>query len=152
MQVQKRAPTEVSAPKTQTPIVATQFLTKEGHPTFTKWNLRFCQILKVKVGTLLQIQWMPDTEGCITIVGAKPVDFNMLKNLSYIKVMKGKIVRQDGNPFAFIKNGDMQCYVNPDIVQKQNLCNANEVAFLAVMDYNKKKDSWNWTCVSIIKK
>lgn len=107
--------------------------------------------LKVKVGTLLQIQWMSDTEGCITIVGAKPADINMLKNLLYIRMVEGKIVRRDGNPFAFIKNGDMQCYVNPDIVQKHNLCNANEVALLAVMDYNKKKDSWNWTCVSIIK-
>lgn len=107
--------------------------------------------VKVKEGLLLELQWMPDNNA-INILGVKIVDRQALNGISYIQVIEGKISRQENNPFAFVKKGNIQCYVRPEIVQKYNIHNNDEVAVLAVLDHNMKKDSWNWNCVILTKK
>lgn len=108
--------------------------------------------VKVKEGTLLELQWMSGTDGSITIVNARPIGKDALQGNSYIQMIESKISKQENNQFAFIKKGSVQCFIRPEIVQKYNLHNNDEVSVLAVLDYNKKKECWNWTCVTLIKK
>lgn len=107
--------------------------------------------IKVKEGALLEIQWIPGTKDDIIVVGAKKVDRQALKGISYIRIIEGKIIKRENNPFAFIKKDNLQCYIKPETVQKQHLHDNDDAIVLAVLDYNKKKDSWNWTCVSLNK-
>ena len=108
--------------------------------------------VKVKEGTLLELQWMLGTDDSIVVAGAKLADRRALKGISYIQVIEGKISKCENNQFAFIKKGNVQCYIKPETVQKQQLKDNDYVSILAVLDYNKKKDCWNWTCVSLMKK
>lgn len=107
---------------------------------------------KVKEGTLLELQWMTGTDGNIIIVGARPVGREALQGIPYIQLIEGKVSKQDNNLFAFIKKGNVQCFIRPEIVQKHNLHNNDEVSVLAVLDFNKKKDCWNWTCVTLTRR
>ena len=108
--------------------------------------------VKVKEGTLLDLQWMPGADDSIVVAGVKMADKQALKDISYIQVIEGKISKRENNQFAFIKKGNVQCYIRPETVQKQQLQDNDNVSVLAVLDYNKKKDCWNWTCVSLMKK
>ena len=108
--------------------------------------------VKVKEGTLLELQWMLGTDDSIVVAGAKLADRMALKGISYIQVIEGKISKRENKQFAFIKKGNVQCYIKPETVQKQQLKDNDYVSILAVLDYNKKKDCWNWTCVSLMKK
>lgn len=107
--------------------------------------------IKVKDGALLELQWMDGSDGGIVVVGAKILDRQAMENTSYIQIVKGNLLKRENNPFAFIKQGNLQCYIKPEIVQQQNLQDKENVTVLAVMDYNKKKDNWSWNCVTIIK-
>ena len=108
--------------------------------------------VKVKEGTLLELQWLSGTDGGIVVAGAKLVDKQVLKGVSYIQLIKGKISKRENNQFAFVKKDNVQCYIRPITVQKQQLEDNDDVSVLAVLDYNKKKECWNWSCVSLIKK
>lgn len=108
--------------------------------------------VRVKEGILLELQWFPGNDDNIVVAAAKLADKDALKGISYIRSIKGKISRRDGQAFAFVNGGDVQCFIKPEMVQKQNIRNNDEVALLAVLDYNKGKNSWNWTAVSLIKK
>ena len=107
--------------------------------------------VKVKNGTLLELQWFPGNDDNILVAAVKLADKDALEGVSYIRLIKGKISRLENQAFAFVNGGDVQCYIKPEIVQKNNICNNDEVTALAALDYNKGKNSWNWTCVSITK-
>ncbi len=107
--------------------------------------------VKVKEGTLLQLQWFPENDGNIVIATARLADKDDIEGISYIRLIKGKISKRDNQAFAFVNGGDIQCFVKPEIVQKQNVRNNDEVTVMAALDYNKGKDNWNWTCVSLTK-
>lgn len=108
--------------------------------------------IKVKEGALVELGWMPVADGGITVVGAKLVDRQALSGIPYIKAIEGKVSKRENNPFAFIKQGNLQCYIKPELVQQLHLQDNDNISVLAVFDYNKKKDNWGWNCVSITKK
>lgn len=115
-------------------------------------NVSFSELgIKVKEGTLLELQWLPETDGDIVVAGAKITDMQAIENISYIQVIEGKISKHDNNQFAFINKGKLQCYIKPETVLKQHVNNNDNAVVLAVLDYNRKKDNWNWTCVSLKK-
>jgi hypothetical protein len=107
--------------------------------------------VKVKNGTLLELQWFPGNDDNILVAAAKLADKDALEGISYIRLIKGKISKLENQAFAFVIGEDVQCYIKPEMVQKNNICDNDEVTALAVLDYNKGKNSWNWTCVSITK-
>lgn len=74
--------------------------------------------IKVKIGSLLELQWISENDGDIVVVGAKMTDRRALEGLSYVKYIEGEISRQGNNPFAFVNDGKMECYIKPEIVQK----------------------------------
>ena len=107
--------------------------------------------LKVKEGTLLELKWFPGNDDNIVVASAKIADKNALNNTSYIKSIKGKVSKRDNQAFAFVNGGDVQCFIKPEMVQKHDIRNNDEVTVLAALDYNKGKNSWNWTAVSLTK-
>lgn len=107
--------------------------------------------LKVKDGTLLELKWFPGNDENIVVAAAKFADKDALKGVSYIRLIKGKISKRDNQAFAFVNGGDVQCFIKPEMVQKHNIRNNDEVTVLAALDYNKGKNSWNWTAVSLTK-
>jgi hypothetical protein len=62
------------------------------------------------------------------------------------------VSKRENNPFAFTKQGNLQCYIKPELVQQLHLQDNDTVSVLAVFDYNKKKDNWGWNGVSLTKK
>jgi hypothetical protein len=107
--------------------------------------------VKVKEGTLLELQWTAGTDGSIVVAGSRIVDRQSLKGVSYIQVVEGKISKRENNAFAFIKKGNLQCYIRAEIIQNQHVNDNDDAVVIAVLDYNKKKDSWNWNCVTLQK-
>jgi hypothetical protein len=107
--------------------------------------------VKVKEGTLLELQWTAGTDGSIVVVGSRIIDRQSLKGISYIQVVEGKISKRENNAFAFIKKGNLQCYIRAEIIQNQHVNDNDDAVVIAVLDYNKKKDSWNWNCVTLQK-
>jgi transcription termination factor Rho len=72
-------------------------------------------------------------------------------DLDYAKVVEGTIRKRDDKNFAFLKTNNGDIYIAPQIVRKYNLLNNEAVKSLVVYDYNRRKETWNWTCVSINK-
>ena len=107
--------------------------------------------MRVKEGSLLKLKWTAGSNGSIDVVGVEPVTVSALKDLSYLRVLEGKAEKHGNHPFAFVRAHGISCYIHPDDVRKQALENGRSVSVLAVWDYNKKKDMWNWTCVSLKK-
>ena len=108
--------------------------------------------VRVKEGTLLQLQWVQGADGNIMVVGARIINREALPRVSYIQLLEGRISRHENNPFAFIRQGNRQCFIRPEIVQSQHLHNNDEASVLAVLDYNKRRESWDWTCVTLIRR
>ena len=106
---------------------------------------------KVTEGMLLELQWMPDANGSITIVNTKVTTPSALQGVTYIRKIEGTIFKRDNMPFAFVKKDKFQCYIKPELVREKQLTDKDKVSALVVLDYNKKKDSWDWNCLNLKK-
>jgi hypothetical protein len=106
---------------------------------------------KVKEGMLLELQWMPDANGSITIVNTKVTTPSALQGVTYIRKIEGTIFKRDNMPFAFVKKDKFQCYIKPELVREKQLTDKDKVSALVVLDYNKKKDYWDWNCLNLKK-
>ena len=71
--------------------------------------------------------------------------------VNYAKYVEGTIDKRGDKEFAFLKAGNVRCFVAPAVVKKFNLKNGDNVKSLIVYDYDKKKESWNWVCVNVKK-
>ena len=107
--------------------------------------------LPVQEGQLIKLYWLPSKvkDGNITILGAETVDSADFSDNPYLKKIEGKIEKQAYNPFAFIKGKGIRCFISPSLVSKYQLAGNEKVAALALLNYNKKKAEWAWSCVSL---
>lgn len=107
--------------------------------------------LPVQEGQLIKLYWLPSKvkDGNITILGAETVDSADFSDNSYLKKIEGKIEKQAYHPFAFIKGKGIRCFISPSLVSKYQLAGNEEVSVLALLNYNKKKAEWAWSCVSL---
>lgn len=101
----------------------------------------------VGVGSILKINYIKDANGKIKILNSAKTSFP--NNLSYIKVVEGLVNKQKQNNFAFMKSSIGNCFISGNIIQKYNVVNGEQIKTLVVYDYNKKKEVWNWVCISI---
>ena len=102
-----------------------------------------------KQGDLLKVKWVADNNGRIRILSATLLDDASLQPTSYFKRIEGETLRRDGQNYAFIKTIEGNYFVAPEIVKKYSLENGTVIKALAVLNYNKKKDVWNWICIKI---
>ncbi len=109
------------------------------------------QKLKVKIieGTLLKINWLPTQNDKIDIIGSELVNSKISVGSEYIKQINGSISKPKDKPFAFIKGQGIKCFISPMMVQRYNLSGGEVAVVMAVYDFDKKRNEWAWTCVSV---
>lgn len=103
--------------------------------------------VRVNDGQLLMLHWEADAAGAgINVAGAELLDASALGDTPYLKRIVGRVSKQDKNPFAFVRAGEMTCFVSPQLVSRHGLQGGETVAAIAVLNWNKKKDEWAWSC------
>ena len=95
---------------------------------------------------VLKLKYTPDGDS-LNIIRAEQAQGPF--NLPYVKIVKGTVDKREGNPFAFLRTGKDDIFLSPAIVSKYNLTGNETVTVAAVYDFNKKKNEWNWACISI---
>lgn len=69
--------------------------------------------------------------------------------LDYAKIVDGTIIKRDDRNFAFLKSDSISSFIPPALVNKYGLHDGDKVKSIIVYDYNKKKETWNWICVTM---
>ena len=109
---------------------------------YDRWNI------KVNVGTLLKMRYTENGGKIDQIVRVETVNHDYLTGLTYCKKVHGTIIQRNGQSFAFLKTADGDYFIAPHVMSKHHLSHGNQVGALAVLDYNKKRNSWGWNCIS----
>lgn len=103
--------------------------------------------LKVGIGAVLKISYITEADGKVRILNTESAPFQ--KGLDYAQVVEGTISKRDHHEFAFLESTEKQSFISPQLVQKFRLQDKEHIKALIVYSYNKKKDTWSWTCLSI---
>ena len=64
---------------------------------------------------------------------------------SIFKKFKGTLRKRDDKSFGFVDD----LFVQPDLIEKNNLENGQELSGEAILSFNKKKEEWGWKVISI---
>lgn len=107
---------------------------------YGKWSI------KPKEGVVLKIKYTSAGEN-ITIIQAEKAQGPF--NLPFVKIVTGTVEKKAHNPFAFLKSNHEDIFLSPAIVSKYQLVGKETVTAAAVYDFNKKKNEWAWSCISI---
>lgn len=99
-------------------------------------------------GMLLSIRFVEENDG-VKIIDAQP--YTGLPYVPFLKKVSGTVYKRVENQFAFINTGSEKYFITPNIVSKYNLTGGESINAVVVYDFNKKKNEWNWTCISINK-
>lgn len=112
---------------------------------------RITQKLRVKVhpGAVLRINYTSDPSGRLNIIQAEKCPFP--NDLDYAKVVEGTISKRDHQAFAFLNSNIGRCFISPTLVSKYNITDTQQIKAVIVYDFDKKKNTWNWVCLSIRK-
>ena len=110
---------------------------------------RMSQKLRFKVGpgTVLKINYIIDGDGRPKVLNAGKAPFPT--DLTYAKVVDGKIKKRDEWNYAFMHYDNKNCFVPPKVVSKYGVVDGQDVRCLIVYDFDKSKETWNWVCLSI---
>ena len=106
-------------------------------------KLRF----RVNPGDVLKINFINDSDGKAKVLNASKI--TLPANLDYAMFAEGVVDKRDDKQFAFVKVGQNRCFMSPAIVQKYNVRNGESIKTLVVNDYDKKKETWNWVCLTV---
>ncbi len=107
--------------------------------------------VKARVGSLIRVYWLPDECGNLNILACETIEATAIQGLSYIKTIEGTIMQREGQPFAFINNGNFRCFIAPELVKHYNITNGDTYHALCILDYNKKKETWDWKVLHLRK-
>ena len=116
-----------------------------GYQKRLSQKLRF----KTGIGAVLKINYIVEADGRPKLINA--VKGNFPNDLQYAKVVEGVVRKREDKPFAFLKTDTQDYFILPSTVQKYKVTDGESLKALVVYDYNNKKDSWNWVCISINK-
>lgn len=109
-------------------------------------KLRF----KVGVGVVLKINYISEPDGRIRLLSSAQTRFP--NNLDYAKVVEGTVKKREDKDFAFLKTNDGDYFIAPNVVSRYKLHDNESAKSLIVYEYNRRKEMWDWTCISINKK
>ena len=116
-----------------------------GHQKRMTQELRF----KVTLGMVLKINYITEADGHLRVLSSKKVV--LAHNLDFAKVVEGTVRKRDDKDFAFLKTDMGDYFISPVVVRRYNIQDGMTVKSLVVYDYNRKKENWDWTCVSVNK-
>lgn len=113
------------------------------------WEKRESKKLSFKVspGVVLKINSIVEPTGKLQIIRA--IKTPLPNNLDYAKVVEGTVSKHASNIFAFLKSTEGDFYIAPNVVKRYDVENGETIKSLIVYDYNRKKMTWDWTCISI---
>lgn len=103
----------------------------------------------VAQGTIVNLIYEDSQNGEIKVVSASVVK-SFVNDLDFMKVVSGTVSKQQDKEFAFLKSGRQSYFISPNITKKHNLVNGENRRCKFVFDYNKKKDQWDWSCISVM--
>lgn len=136
---------------TQESLAIVTYVDAKNHKASIIYGLRQRTSTKLKIktgpGAVLKINYLSNPDGSIDIINAEKGAFQ--ENLQYAKVVTGNVTKRTEWQFAFLKSGDIKCFIAPNIVSKYNVSDGEQIMSLIVYDYDKKKNSWNWVCLSV---
>lgn len=104
---------------------------------------------RVNAGMVLKINYVEDQEGHPKVINSART--NLPADLTYAKYVEGVVNKRADKNFAFLKCGFKDYFISPNVVLHFNVQNGEQVKSLAVYDYNRRNDNWDWTCVTIIR-
>lgn len=115
------------------------------------YKKRLSQKLRIKVGpgAVLKISFYVEADGKPKILNAIKGIFS--NNLDYAKIVQGVVRKREDKSFAFLRTDSQDYFITPAVVQKYHVSDGEKLKALVVYDYEKKKESWSWVCVSIKK-
>ncbi len=110
---------------------------------------RIVQKLRIKagIGVALKINYLMEADGSQRILTVSKT--NLPNNLDYAKVVEGKVKQHEEWAYAFLKYEKEKIFISPATVSKYNLKDGEIIKALVVYDYNRKKEKWNWVCISV---
>jgi hypothetical protein len=114
-----------------------------GHQQKAVTKLRF----KVGVGVVLRINYLLDADGRLQVLNACPT--LPPPDSTYLKVVTGTVSKRDDKDFAFLRFRGGVCFLSALCVKKYAVHDGESIRCLIAMDYDKKKDAWNWSCLSV---
>ena len=105
---------------------------------------------KVEPGAVLKLNYITEPDGNMRVLSARQAPFR--DGLDFAKNVEGTVRKRPDRDFAFLGARNESIFISPNIVRKYNLTDGQTVKGVAVYDYNRKKEKWDWTCISINKK
>ena len=106
--------------------------------------------IRVGIGSVLKINFITDADGRFRILSTRK---NRLSSeLDYAKIVEGTVRKRPDKDFAFLETTDGDFFIAPALVRKHELQDDDSVNSLIAWDYNKKRETWGWSCVSIKKR
>lgn len=94
--------------------------------------------LKVQVGNILKLHYVTDKEGRMKVLSSTKVQ--LPADLNYAKYVEGTIDKREDKEFAFLKAGNVRCFVAPAVVKKFNLRMVIMLRALLSMITTKRKN------------
>lgn len=114
-----------------------------GYENQIKDKIRF----KVYPGSVLKLNYITEPDGHIRILHA--IKSSLPNDLSYAKIIEGKIKKSVEWPYAFLIYEDDKAFLSPQIVSKYDIKDGENMKALIVYDYDKRKQNWSWVVISI---
>ena len=116
------------------------------------YKKRMMQKLRTRVnaGMVLKINYVEDQEGHPKVINSTRT--NLPADLTYAKYVEGVVNKRADKNFAFLKCGFKDYFISPNVVLHFNVQNGEQVKCLAIYNYNRRNDNWDWTCVTIIRR
>ena len=105
--------------------------------------------IRVSVGDVLKINYIEENDGKMSILSIKTA--SMSSNLEYAKIVNGAIRKKDDKDFAFLTTSSGDIFIPPALISKHKIKNADNLKCLAVYDFNRRNQVWNWCCVDVKK-
>lgn len=101
-------------------------------------------LTKPKIGDLIHVRFSgSDNEGLHKILSAKKADSDL--SLAAIRDFEGIIKITSPINFGFIEDN----YVEPKMIEKNNITHGQRVKGRSVLSFNKKKKEWGWKAIKI---
>lgn len=117
---------------------------KSLHGFFSYKSLK----IKPRIGDLIKIRVEPiGNEGFYRVLTLKKADPSNQKECKAYKEVSGKIGIPLGKKFGFLDD----VFISPDIIEKQNIKDQDELTCKTILSFNKKKNAWGWKCYEVKK-